>query len=85
MIELVKVKAKIFDSDANVSHQANYNIHFNVITFNEVFRSTKSDNRTPSLEDHSEDVIMEWRYGADPAVTNFENSSEASKAPQVTF
>lgn len=39
-IELVKVKAKIFDTDANVSHQAHYNIHFNVITFNEVYRST---------------------------------------------
>jgi hypothetical protein len=38
-IELVKVKAKIFDTDA-VSHQAHYNIHFNVITFNEVYRST---------------------------------------------
>lgn len=39
-IELVKVKAKIFDTDANVSLQAQYNIYFNVITFNEVYRST---------------------------------------------
>lgn len=82
MIELVNFKAKIFGTEANVNHQANYNIHFNVITFSEVYQSSKSDNHTPLLNEVSEDKIIEWVYGADPAVTNFENSFvKTSKAP----
>jgi hypothetical protein len=57
-----------------VNHQSAYNIHFNVITFSEVFQSTKSDAHHPALNELTEDKILEWVYGGDPAVTNFENS-----------
>ena len=60
-----------------------------MITFNQVYQSTKSANHTPILDEHTENKILEWQYnGGDPSVTNFENShitSQNNTAPNVTF
>jgi hypothetical protein len=83
-IELMDCEVVISDQDkAYVSKADEYDVKFNITTFEETFESTLSTPVGIQI-DQDQNKILKWSHLSDPSVTNFENSCEM-KGPQVCF
>ena len=69
-------EATIVDQDkAYVSKADEYDVKFNITTFEETFESSISAPVGINV-DEDQNKILKWSNSSDPSVTNFENSCE---------